>query len=310
MTMPHWRRWTLAACVAGLTVGVLTVTADDGSTSSQAEGCEVEVPDGTQFGASISTIGRTPAQAMEEIDEAVGKVPVVRLFSSEMPKSWDSTAARAVEGRTLVTSFRAHPADVLAGTHDAYLREWFREAPEDVTIYWIYYHEPESRVDEGLFTASQYRAAWQHLAGLADETCKPNMLSTLVLTSWTSVPDSGRDWADYDAGPEVVDVVAWDPYNGVAEPSRDYYESPEVMLGTLVDIMGDDGRPWGIAEIGSRIIPSDITGEGRATWLHDVGDYLRANDASFMTYYQLTHEGDWWLYDEPSRQAYRDLVTE
>ena len=113
----------------------------------------------------------------------------------------------------------------------------------------------------------------------------------------------------YDAGPDVVDVVAFDPYNAIFNPSATTYTPAEELLGPLVEMMKTEGhdRPWGIAEIGSRLVPGD-SGRARAEWLTDIGEYALANDAAFVTYYHSTRGANWRLDDRPSRAAWQELI--
>lgn len=269
--------------------------------------CDVAPPAGTSFGSSVSTVGMTLEESLNDIDTAFGRVPVVRHFSPGLPFNWDSRAAQQLRGREIVVSFKVHPTQITSGRHDSFFRDWFASAPSDQTIYWSYFHEPENDINRGAFTAAQYRAAWARLGQLHDEACRPNMFSTLTLTEWTMNPRSGRDYRTYDAGPQAVDVIAFDPYNGIHDPTRDYYITPEALMDHIVEKMANDGRPWAIAEIGSRIAVGD-NGSGRAAWLRDVAEYATANDALFVTYYQTNRAPEWRLDDSRSRSAWRQAV--
>lgn len=271
--------------------------------------CDVAPPAGTAFGANTWTVGKNLPEALDEIDTAFGPVPIVRHFSPGMPFSWDSYQADLLRGRDLVVSFKVHPTAITSGQHDAFFRDWFASAPADQTIYWSYFHEPENNINGGEFTVAQYRAAWAHLDEIYDDACRPNMHSTLILTEWTMNPGSGRDYRTYDAGPGAVDMIAFDPYNGVWDPERDYYITPEALLDHIVEKMDRDGRPWGIAEIGSRISVGD-NGAGRANWLRDIADYAVEHDATFVTYFHAIGNGDWRLNDASSRAAWRGVVQD
>lgn len=269
--------------------------------------CEGALPTGTLFGSSMSNSGQSAADSMREIDRAFGRVPVVRQFSSGLPTSWNSDKMRAMKGRTISTSFKAKPGQILAGTYDAQLRAWFAAAPNDQIIYWTYYHEPEGEIKDGRFTASDYRAAWRRIAGIATQACKPNMFATLILTGWTAKPASKQDYRDYYPGGEAIDVLAFDSYNGVKDPHRTYYASPEEMYGNIVAIARREGKPFAIPETASRLLNGD-DGTRRAQWLKDIGAYLEAHDSLFVTYFQSDRNVNWRLDDPPSRQAWADLV--
>ena len=56
------------------------------------------------------------------------------------------------------------------------------------------------------------------------------------------------------------------------------------------------GKPWALAETGSRLIPGD-SGSKRAAWLTSVGTYLRQNGAVYGTYFNSTRDANWMLDD-------------
>lgn len=277
--------------------------------STPTSRCEAAPPAGTLYGSSLSTHGQTLAEAISGIDETFGRVEVIRHFRPGLPLDWDSRNAQLMSDRTLVTSFKVPPTEITSGKHDAFFANWFATAPSDQTIYWSYFHEPENNINAGEFTAAEYRAAWAHLARLEQKACKPNLHATLILTEWTMQPASKRDYRTYDAGPEYVKVLAFDPYNGATSLARDFYEPAEDLLGPIVSKMEDDGRPWAIAELGSRQVASDKDGSGRAEWLVSVADYAEKNDALFVTYYHsVARGGDFRLLDSAANSAWRELV--
>lgn len=268
-------------------------------------------PQRTQFGTSISTSSTIwAADALRDRDEKFGRIAAVRIWDEPMPMPWRDQRTAHLVGRTLVMSFRPPPSEVLAGKLDAELRRWFEEAPSTSTIYWSYVHEPETLIDDQRsFSASEYRRAWQHIDGIADTVCRQNMFSTLILMGWTVNPASKKHWRDYYAGDEVIDVLAFDPYNGVHDPKRDYYATAESMMGGAVATSKASGKPWAISEIGSRLIASDPTGVERGVWLTEIADYARANGALFVTYFQSSRDGEWRLLDRPSQEAWRAAVA-
>ena len=270
--------------------------------------CEGTPSDYTRFGASINTTTLSTQESVNQLDSAFGRNDAVRVFDSGLPSKWSKSSWTPLKNRTLVVSFRPSPQSVLSGQHDAYLRDWFRNAPTDQPIFWSYIHEPEPKIDDREFTAEQYKSAWRRINNLAEESCKPNMHSTLILTGWTAMPQSKRDYKLYDAGKDVIDVIAWDPYNGAVDPNRDYYDDISNFLVPAGETMKRDGRPWGIAETGSRLAAGD-NGQGRAAWLRDVGNYAINNDASFVTYFQSADRGDFRLSDSYSTQAWREFVA-
>lgn len=272
--------------------------------------CTRPTPKGTQFGSSISTTGQTHAQAVAGVDKIFGTLPIIRVFDGGMPFPWSQRRTEVLAGRDLVMSFRPMPQEVLSGKHDSAFRAWFKEAPSNSTIYWSYIHEPEKLIDQGQFTADQYRRAWQRINNIADSVCRSNMYPTLILTGWTTLPASKRDWRTYYPGGDVIEVMAFDPYNGANNPElRTSYAPIPGLFDPVVRVAKEAGKPWAIAETGSAKINSDGSGAGRAAWLRDIKDYTHRNAGLFVTYFHSTNMGEFRLLDAESQKAWRAAVS-
>jgi len=286
-------------------------TGGDSTGDAGAQQCTRPAPTGTEFGTSLSTSGgQTAAQSLAGVDALFGKLPIARVFDPGMVMPWSKPRTEMLAGRDLVISFRPLPQDVLSGKYDAELRAWFQQAPSNVKIYWSYIHEPEPMINQGQFTADQYRRAWQRIDSIADQSCRSNMYATLILTGWTTQPAAKRDWRDYYAGDDVIDVMAFDPYNGASNPTAvRSYPTAASMYDSVRRVAAEAGKPYGIAETGSPKIPSDVTGSGRAAWLNDVAAYNRMHGALFVTYFHSSRDGEWRLLDVPSQTAWRAAVA-
>ena len=277
---------------------------------TQPEMCTRPAPAGTKFGSSISTGSLTTAQALAGVDSIFGRLPIVRVFDPEMVRPWSHSRNPMIAGRDLVVSFRPSPQDVLSGKYDAEFREWFAKAPSNVNIYWSYIHEPEPLILQGKFTADQYRKAWQRIDSFADAACRSNMHATLILTGWTTLPASKRDWRTYYPGADVIDVMAFDPYNGASNPTGvTGYPSAASMFDSVRKVAQEAGKPYGIAETGSTKVPKDVSGTQRAAWLAELAAYHRTNGAVFVTYFHSSRDGEWRLLDGPSQTAWRAAVS-
>lgn len=289
--------------VPPVTVPPVTVPPATGS-------CESPAPTGTKFGSSISTGTLSTAEALAGVDGIFGRVPVVRVFDPEMVRPWSHSRSAMLAGRDLVVSFRPTPQDVLSGKYDAEFREWFAKAPSNVKIYWSYIHEPEPLILQGKFTAEQYRQAWKRIDKIADAACRSNMYPTLILTGWTALPASKRDWRTYYPGGDVIDVMAFDPYNGASNPTAvTGYPSAASLFDSVRKVAQEAGKPYGIAETGSTKVPKDTTGTQRAAWLTELAAYHRTHGAVFVTYFHSSRDGEWRLLDKPSQTAWRAAVT-
>jgi len=270
---------------------------------------EYEQPAATLCGASFTTeaAGETYQEALARIDGYYNGLEVVRIFYPGLPQAWPGKLDTG--GRPMIVSFKAPPADVIAGRHDAALGTWFRTAPRDRVVWWTYFHEPENDIEAGSFTAAQFRQAWQRLAGLADAAGNPDLRATLILMGWTLEPGSGRNWRDYYAGPQHVDVLGWDLYN--LSWRNGNYRPPADNFQRVVAVSQAEGLPFGIAETGTPILGSD-DGTGRADWLRGSVDYLTAAGAQFVAYFDLNWPSagiDYRLRDAAGQAVWRGFCS-
>src|SRR4051812_20860726 len=91
--------------------------------------------------------------------------------------------------------------------------------------------------------SAQYKAAWRHIAKIADASGKP-LRATLILMGWTAKPQSGRNFADFYPGADVIDVLAWDCY--AWGPN----DTPASVYGAARSLSQQAGKPWAVAETG------------------------------------------------------------
>jgi hypothetical protein len=263
---------------------------------------------GTAFGAVVKAQrGETYQQARARSETRYGRLGVIRYFDRSDLDGWDLLDQRLTD-HTGIVSFRIPPATVNSGAADAELLAWFRAAPTGRTTYWSYMHEPEDEVRRGDFSAAAYRSAWARIAGLAGQVGNPQLEATLILMCYTVNPASGRTWTDYYAAGSV-EVLGWDCYNHGEK--RGVYGDPATLYSRAVTVSRNAGLPWGMAEIGSLLAAGDTTGAGRAAWLTRVARYLHAEGAEFVSYFDTNGAGtDYRLLDEPSRQAWYDVVSD
>lgn len=258
----------------------------------------------TQFGASVYRGSSSWQMAVEQADERYGGLEVVRAFYPGLPRGWQKIPDAS--DASLVVSFKAPPTQIVSGANDRRLKRWFATAPVDRDIWWVYYHEPEDNVERGDFTAEQWRAAYRHIATLANDVENPRLLNTIALMCWTLDEASGRSFSDYFPGADLVETIAWDCYS---EPSTDQaYEDPGELYGPAIATSRDLGISWGIAETGSVKASDDPAGELRAAWLLEAGRYLAEEDAQFVAYFDSPVGGEFRLLDRPSQRAWRDVI--
>jgi len=252
--------------------------------------------------------GQSYADGLAAAERRYNGLDMLRIFEWE-PSPWPGRAGDF--GGTVVLSMKLKPKAVLAGKHDAAVRSWFQNAPRDQDIYWSLHHEPEDNLEKGEFTSEEYKAAWRRLAAMADATGNPRLRATLILMDWTLDPRSGRDWRDFYAGDDVIDVLAFDVYNHGYKDDPPQYLSAEYQLRYIVDLADRLNKPFGIAELGSVLIEGDRSGEGRAAWLRDMIGYLDKHDALWVSYFDIDHaeNADYRLRDEPSVAVWREFCS-
>lgn len=288
---------------------VLALTAAAGTACSTKPPPPVAVmPDEhtTLFGSTVwQAPGEVLGDAVARVDASYGPIRIVRLFSSWLPPSWDGLR-RDLGRRPVVVSFRPSPRRILTGELDDQLRAWFAQAPRDRDTWWSYQHEPEDEIERGVFTAEEFRAAWSHVAQLADQADNPRLHATMTLMCWTAAKRSGRDWRDYVPTGAAVQVLAWDCYakGGDAET----YADPAELLDPARQVAGEAGADWAVAELGAQIGPGGNDSD-RAAWLDEVGAYARRNDAVFVTYFDAPIGGEFRLLDEASSHAWAAQVA-
>ncbi|MFI7574327.1 hypothetical protein [Micromonospora sp. NPDC049497] len=281
-----------------------------GSPSAQSSATAGSVPgfSGARLtlpGASIGVqTGETFNQALQRSDRTFGRLRMARVFYPGLPPAWNGSRSDVVD-RTVVVSFKASPQEINSGKHDSRLASWFASIPREHNVYWSYFHEPEDDVERGAFTPEAYRTAWKRVAGLANRAGNPKLVNTLILMCWTLDPKSGRSFDAFYPGGDVIETLGWDCYNWGARWKR--YAPPQEIYNRMIDKSRALGKPWGLAETGSDLVPGD-SGAGRAAWIRSMTGFLNGQRPEFVAYYnQVVDQGDFRLMDQPSIQAWRSF---
>jgi FlgD Ig-like domain len=255
---------------------------------------------GTLFGASASS-----QSLLSEATADFGHLPIVRVYYPGMPSpnAW-RTGVPGTNHSAVVVSFRAPPTSILSGADDAAFSHFFDAAPTGHPIYWSYQSEPEPLIASGQFTMAQYKAAWAHLASLANAAHNPYLQSTLILMAYDLAPQAGRNWKDYMAGGGVISVLAWDAYPAGSVHDRNPQLTPPAdFMGAAVAASKSVGLPFGFAEF------SLARADGRPGWLAEVGSYLQNVGALFGTLFNSHGWPAMMLSDAPSQAAWRAVVA-
>lgn len=170
---------------------------------------------------------------------AFGTHEIVRAYSGSAAQ-WPNCLP---SDNNVHISFKYNPVDILAGTHDSSLTQFFSGLSSSAKIYWTYYHEPEDEIRAGLFTAQQYRDAFDHIITLQKRLNKPNLTPTLCLMTYSLTTQSGRNWRDYL--PTKVQLLAWDGYY-----SDEMGTDVSKVFTAARNASAQAGLPWAVAETG------------------------------------------------------------
>jgi FlgD Ig-like domain len=255
---------------------------------------------GTMFGASASS----PAD-LSQATSQFGHMPIIRVFYPGLPSpdAW-TTGAAGINSSAVIVSFNAMPGAILSGADDAALSHFFDTAPTGHPIYYSYYHEPEPHIADGEFSLSDYKAAWTHIVSLANSAHNADLQSTLILTSWTVNPASGRNFRDYLPGGGIISTLGWDAYPAGTVENRDPQLTPPAsFMGPEVAAAKSVGLPFGFAEFALG------TANGRPGWLTEVGSYLASSGAEFGTLFNSSGFPSMKLNDGASIAAWRSVVA-
>lgn len=256
----------------------------------------------TLFGTTVSRMnGESFDQSLARRDSKIAHLQILRLYNTGYPKAWkDEPGVKT--GRALIVSFKVLPNEINSGGKDAFFTEWFKTAPTNQEIYWVYYHEPEDDIRDGKFTAADYRAAFARLDRLADSVNNPKLHTTQVLMEWTLEKSAHRNWRDYYPGKDVIDVQGWDTY-GYDRDKKTYLTQDELQkIRPSYEITKAEGNQFAIAEIGGELRA------GRPEWLRAVGAWAKEHQAAFVTYFDSTKDGNFILDDAPSQKAWGDVI--
>jgi hypothetical protein len=267
--MAHWLRSAVLLCAAVAASVVACGPSGQASVTGLAGGPAQNIP---LLGSSVLS----PAN-LAQVTSQFGRMPIVRVYFPGLPgpRAW---AWAGLNKSAVIVSFKALPATVLSGADDARLQQFFATAPRGHPIYYSYYHEPEDNIARGQFTAAAYRAAWKHIAALADAAGNPYLHATLILMNYDLVPASHRNWKDYLPGGGVISVLAWDAYPVGSATNKDPKLTPPArFMGPAIAASRSVGLPYGFAEFGLS------TAHGRPRWLTSVGKYLLHSGALFAS---------------------------
>ncbi len=246
-----------------------------------------------------------PSQLASATSE-FGHMPVIRVYYAAAipsPQEW-STGVLGLSHSSVVLSFDPAPSVVLSGADDSALRRFFNAAPTGHAIYYSYYAEPESYIRKGQFSLAQFKAAFTHIAAIADAAHNPYLHATLILQGQDGRPGDEYNFRNYLPSGGVISVLGWDAYpDGTVEDQRPSQTAPAQFMGADIAASRSVGLPFGFAEFALG------TPTGQPQWLAEVANYLQSNGALFGTLFNASGFPWMVLHDGASIQAWRNAVA-
>ncbi|MBV9092840.1 MAG: hypothetical protein JO132_03020 [Streptosporangiaceae bacterium] len=295
-----------AGLVALLAAAVIRTAVDGASpVANPATTCGVQ---GRGAGSPAHTLlgvdAGNPAR-LANVTSEFGHLPILRVYYNGLPDPalW-TTGVQGINKSAVVVSFRVPPSIILSGVDDVALSHFFDTAPTGYPIFYSYYHEPEPFITGDYFTLTAYKAAWAHIAALADAAHNSELRSTLIMMAWDLTPDSGINWKNFLPSAGVITTLGWDAYPaGSVHDQNPQATPPADFMGPAVAASRSVGLPFGFAEFAL------ATQSGRPEWLTEVANYLQSSGALFGILFDPP--GARWgdLNDAPSIEAWRKAVA-
>ncbi len=215
------------------------------------------------------------------------RVPVTRVYYPQSQNGLGNNGVfnSAREGgaeSVAQVSFKTLPVNIINGSWDARLTTYVQSIPANFQVMLTYWHEPNSELNVGTFTAADYVNAWYHISNLmvslgvvADGRviCAPNYTSPYpqigVAWSRTWIPDVNL----MHPGTRLT----WDAYGnlyGGTGLDSPYRPVAEVIDPAVAEHVATGYTNWGITEFNTPQRNHDPTAVARTQWIQDYVNYL------------------------------------
>jgi hypothetical protein len=195
-----------------------------------------------------------------------------------------------------VWSFKPPFVQFLAGSLDADFMAALNSIPDDgFQRYVIVYHEPEDNVEDGDFTASQYREVQVRARAIIDGANTKRQTKLRFggnLMSWTFQTASGRNPANYFPGAGVWDFLALDGYSGRNDRTGQWEggRTPQAIFDTSLKFCRDNGVRFAIAETGIDVLAPE---PDRVAWIKSCRQYAKDANCEFWCYWDGSFSWFW-----------------
>jgi hypothetical protein len=195
-----------------------------------------------------------------------------------------------------VWSFKPPFVQFLAGALDADFMAALNSIPDDgYQRYVIVYHEPEDNIENGEFTASQYREAQVRARAIIDGANTKRQTRIRFggnLMSWSFQTASNRNPENYFPGAGVWDFLALDGYSGRNEKTNTWTggRSPDEIFGSALEFCTQKGVRFAIAETGIDVLAPE---PDRVAWIKSCRNYAKGANCEFWCYWDGSFSTFW-----------------
>jgi hypothetical protein len=265
-------------------------------------------PEGILLGAWVKpTQGFLESEqkaALRDFEELIGRrLDVVHHYvPAGRPLGWNA-AWYLGRGQIPLISWGGLPsADVVAGTHDRYIKDFARSVRSlGAPVFLRYGAEMDGQRNRGWAgEAATFGAAWRRIHGLFEDTP----------VAWVWAPNASA-FADgtaprYYPGHRYVDWIAADGFNWNG-CRGDPWEDFEQIFGPFYEWGSATNKPLMVSETGTVEDPSDPM--RKAEWLRRAGSAMAGMPAlRAFVYFHSDRDCPWWLHSSPaSIRAFRDI---
>jgi len=230
----------------------------------------------TVFGSS------TGAHTYDEFTAMAGApLKVRRSYEVDVPTDFTKRSTGYDIGRcATVVSMKPDLVALNTRQLDNKILYYLSTIPTDHRVHLIIWHEPEDNIENGSFSAAEYKQGQVVMRNLVNTA---NMNRAVPIRfggnwmSWSVNPKSGRNAEDYYPGDNVWDFLSWDGYE-----QKGTTRSPVEIFGPCVNFNNSHGLRFAVAETGvSTSKPSDY----RVEWIIQNKVYASTNNAEFWCYW-------------------------
>lgn len=195
-------------------------------------------------------------------------------------------------------------ADIAAGLHDAYVREWARQAAQAPGVLYVRPF-PEMNGDWAPWHGDpeNLKLAWRHLVRLFEEEGATNVRWVFSPNVTDEPRTESNRMENYYPGSEYVDVLALDGYNwGTTRPYIGWQSFDEVFGGGYQRITALGPQPVWIAEVASTEHGGD-----KGEWITEMLSSTAFDRLEAIVWFNEDKETDWRIESsDSSAGAFRE----